>query len=53
MALPIRFARAGDFPNVANMGSISVVLLAKQKPVWVASVAAGLSFRADMVFVAA
>jgi hypothetical protein len=45
----MRFARTGSLPKVANMGSMSVVLFAKQNPVWVGSEAEGLSSRAAIV----
>lgn len=47
IAPPIRVARLGDFPNVTNMGSLSTVLFATQKPAWVGSLAAGLRFIAS------
>lgn len=53
MAPPKRFARDGEAPRVANMGSMSVVLLAAQKPVWVGSLAEGLVVRAWIVWDAA
>lgn len=53
MAPPMRFARAGSLPNVTNIGSMFVVPLARLKPVWVISSAAGLSSRALSVNAAA
>jgi hypothetical protein len=49
----MRFARRGDLPKVTNMGSMSVVLLATVKPVWVGSLAEGLASRALIVLDAA
>lgn len=46
----MRFARRGDLPKVTNMGSMSVVLLARAKPVWVGSLAEGWALRAAIVW---